>query len=686
MVTALHDRRVVALLDTLSKNLNTEDRALLTRLVALSGDDPEGLLHLLKDLSVAEFKWTPVDTETFLLGREYLNLKGQLFPQLVDDLVTLFEDPIGYEEFTGCGGIGWGKSTISECILARMVYEVSCLRNPQHSFGLMDGATITLLNASVNLKSAEKVVFGGLKTKLSVSPYFIEQFPLDEDKKKELWFPNHLLIMPAAGSEQGTVGFNVIGGVLDEVNFWQVVEASSLNRGLRYDQARHVYDLLKRRIKSRFNRAGKLPGKFVQVSSSKYPDDFTETRIAEIRAEEARHRDNPEEFAHPKALFRRYSTWSTKPREQFLPESFWLYLGTTADQPGISKDRADYADKDPERVIEVPMDFWNDFATDLNGSIRDLAGFPTLAVKPFFPQKDKIVAAMERGRAAGMVHPFTAVETTLADGAFFDPRLLKLDPNRPAYAHIDLAISKDAAGVAIAWQDGWRKITKTSKVTGDQVTTMEPLIAVPLMLRVTAPPGGEIQPGEIRALLMELRHLGLNLRKVTYDQYQSAESIQAFERMNIESERFSVDQPMDAYQNLQEAVLEDRLMTYGYAPLLEELVRLEIKENGTKTKVDHPPKGSKDVADAVCGAVWHVTQAKQYVVVDPTYGEAATATPTQPGDRRNNPAAGLMPVRDDAGELLPGKKPRSLEDVMWRGAPGHDDEDDDDGSYASGFA
>jgi hypothetical protein len=274
-------QNVLELVANLAKKLDPTEQKLLLELVELSKGDPVKLLGLLDQLNKVEWERTPVDMETFLLHPAYLNLKGELFPQLVDDLVECFDG--NYFEAVLAGAIGWGKSTFAECGLARMVYEASCLRDPQKTFGLMQGSKIAFINASVNLRSSENIVFHGLKAKLSKSEYFREEFPFDASLKKEMRFPKNLWIAPVAGSESGTIGFNVLGGVLDEVNFWNLVEHSNQARGEKFDQARVVYDMLIRRIKSRYNQAGKLPGMLLQVSSSKYPDDFTEQRIEEVQ-------------------------------------------------------------------------------------------------------------------------------------------------------------------------------------------------------------------------------------------------------------------------------------------------------------------------------------------------------------------------------------------------------------------
>jgi len=69
---------------------------------------------------------------------------------------------------------------------------------------------------------------------------------------------------------------------MDEVNFMEVVENSKRSAGLKggvYDKAVTLQEALIRRMKSRYLQKGKLPGILLQISSSKYPEDYTERRI-----------------------------------------------------------------------------------------------------------------------------------------------------------------------------------------------------------------------------------------------------------------------------------------------------------------------------------------------------------------------------------------------------------------------
>lgn len=572
-------------------------------------------------------------------------------------------------------GVVLHNSTLAECAVARMLYELSCLKNPQMFYGLDPSDTIAVLNVSVNKTQAKKVVYHRLKERVKASPYFREVFPFDPQVTSELRFPKNISAMPTAASEGGTVGYTVYGAVMDEVNFMDVVESSAQARGQKFDQAEYVHTLLKRRIKSRFVDRG---GLLIAVSSSKYPDSFTERKRKEfeVRLEEWKQGLGPK----PKVFIKRNTQWGPKPKHLFPKERFYLFLGSTAARPFITmkrEDVEDYLKESPELVLEVPMNFWDDFKQNLHGSIRDIAGYPTLSIVPFMPEMDKIMDAIERGRQRGKVHPFSVDETTLQDGAFFDTDLCKFDRRKTYYAHVDLALRGDAAGLAIGHVEGWKKIPRRNPETGEMIFERQPIIEIDLMLRIKAPKGGEIRVSDVRGLLLQLRQYGCNLAKVTYDQFQSAESIQTLERYGIESEVLSVDRDMEAYNAMKEAAIEDRLILYDYRPFVEEVARLEKVEgaNRGKGKVDHPPKGSKDVTDAVAGVCYHCTLEEAPVVLGPSLGDFMD-TPVKTPEDWQNPAAGLEPTVDRHDRRKPGQRRRTVDDLMFP------DDDEDPWAYA----
>lgn len=114
------------------------------------------------------------------------------------------------------------------------------------------------------------------------------------------------------------------------------------------------------------------------------------------------------------------------------------------------------------------------------------------------------------------------------------------------------------------------------------------------------PPGGEVDLAKVREFIIALRERGFNIAGVSYDGFQSADSQQILRRHGFVVKTVSVDRNMSQYQMLKELAQEGRLTLYRYPPFFEEAAQLEIIR---EQKVDHPRGGSKDVTDAVAGAV-----------------------------------------------------------------------------------
>jgi len=531
------------------------------------------------------------------------------------------------------------NSTFAEIAQCRMLYEISCLRDPQRVYGLMRGSVIVLLNVGVTRTNAEKIVFQGVKNKLHAAPYFVEKFPYGP-WMNELRFPNNIWLFPATPSDSGVIGYNVFGGVMDEVNFMSIVEKSNSSRGGtgRFDQAETLHKSLIRRMKSRFMKKGKLPGILLQISSSRYPEDFTERRIKEAE-------DDPTVFV------RRYSQWDTFPEDRWTGKRFWISLGDGTEQPRVihGPEELKAAEDKGLPLLDVPEEFERDFEADIDAAIRDLAGRPTLTIRPYIRYRHKVAEALARGETElGLVHPFSKTESTLKDGGSFVleklaiPRLkqqiasgtlgdvelaaakdeLAFLKSKPRFVHADLSVTGDSTGIAMGYVRGYREVVRRNEA-GEQYTTRMPIVVIEFMLRVNPPQNGEIEFADVRSLVLELRSYGYPIRSVTFDSFQSRDSMQAFKRVGIDSSHLSADTNLEVYAAYKDALYEDRFITYQYDKLFEETIRLE--KNEKTGRVDHPANGSKDVADAVaCVCYGCVKDGIRSPAPPPSYGDMST--------------------------------------------------------------
>ena len=471
----------------------------------------------------------PASIRRFIEAPEYLGLADEVYPAIVDTLEEIFEG--GYQEAALCWGIGAGKSYAASLAVSYMLHRTLCLREPQRFYGLGTGSTICFMNMSTNGEQARRVVFGEVLSRIERSPWFKGH----EAKvmSRELRFPKDVVMLSGNSAETYPLGYNVLGGVIDEASW--LLESD----GGRVDAAEEIYNALQRRIRSRFLDKGLL----IMISSPRHRGDFLErkveeaTRVASVYAS-------------------RRATWEIKPPGVFCGETF--------ECDGMA----------------IPVEFKPEFDRNVMRAMRDLGARPAEAFEPFISNAEVLDRAID-----------TSIEQPTDERGKLRSDWRPEGP-WPRFVHVDLALRKDACGVAMAHLE---------KTPGDG----GPTAVVDLMLQIVPPQDGEIEIAAVRKLIGELRDWGCWIAQVSFDGYQSADSLQILRAEGFTAKTVSVDRDMEAYETLKEMLAEGRLRWYRYEPVLQECKGLELIDG---RKVDHRKGGSKDVADAVAGAVSEAVQ------------------------------------------------------------------------------
>jgi hypothetical protein len=554
----------------------------------------------------AEYEREVVDVETWLHDPYYMGDTGnQLWPQLEKDFIEMFSGP--YHEAILTGAIGWGKTFFSNLAICRMLYEISCLRNPQKSYGQSENQQIAIVNYHVTEKMAKKVVFTGVVAMLVCSPYFKEHFD-PKITSSEIRFPKNVWLAPLSSARTGSLGLNIFGGVIDESNFkggrrTKQEKAAHAKYGI-IDDASLVYNSVIRRMRSRFGRTGRLPGILLLPSSKQTEHDFTQKRILESR-------DDPTLFV------RDYAIWDVQPPERFSKNRFQVFVGVDAQRSRVLDQDEDFEmTKEMEdegcTIIEVPEDFRFDFEKDIDDALRDMAGIATMAVRPFIVRREKIFEAINDN----MAHPTDVIEWNPNLPIAFNRRLMVapdsngkirpiISPKSPRFVHIDPSLTGDATGFAMGHVSGMVNVSRRDKSTGKMTSEKAPVIVIDFAIRIIPPQDDEIDLGTGRQLVYILTEMGYPIRYVSMDSFQSIESKQKLVKKGYKAEIVSVDRSKDPYKILKEALYENRIVYYRYAPLIQELKGLVDDE--TTGKIDHLDKGSKDISDAVCGVCYGLT-------------------------------------------------------------------------------
>lgn len=539
-------------------------------------------------VGVREFLESP-----YYMGTKRPDGTSVLYPNIVTEIERMNSGD--YDEAVLTGGIGSGKTTCALYTTAYQLYKLSCYENPHELFQLDPSSEIVFIFQSVSAKSARTVDYERFRAMIEMSPYFREHFQFDKDLESELIFPKRIIVRPVSSKDTAAIGQNVFGGIIDEINFMDVVERSkqSLDGGT-YDQAIALYNSISKRRKSRFSMAGEMPGVLCLVSSARYPGQFTDQKKEEAQRQlTATGRTSIYIFDK--------RTWDVKPPEFFMKERFWVFIGDPTRQPKVFLNKELATPEEQSLMVEVPMDYLDDFERDIMGSLRDIAGVSTVAKHPFFVEVNKVAEAF--GKTQNLL---SKSRSTLQPDDSVHVDLTKIrNKTFPRFAHIDLALTGDSAGLVIGHVEKFVEVQR-----GFNSFETLPYLVMDVVLEVPPPKGGEILIHRIRDIIYTLRDkVGLPIKWVTLDSFQSKDTMQLMKQRGFISGYQSVDLTIDPYMFLKSAFYDQRIELPLCDKLHRELISLE--KNTKTNKIDHPPNGSKDIADALAGVVYGLTMRRE---------------------------------------------------------------------------
>lgn len=545
----------------------------------------------MKDRS--HWKTRPVGIRQFIEDKFYLDMRGVLYPIVLDEIEEMNSGT--YVEAVLTGAIGTGKTTIALVATAYQLYLLSCYESPHEMFGIDPSSEILIIFQSINANLAKAVDYMRFRTMIERSPYFATNFPFNKDLASELRFPNRIIVKPVSGSDTAAIGQNVIGGIIDEINYMAVIENSKASvDGGTYDQAIAVYNSIARRRKSRFMKFGKLPGILCLVSSKRYPGQFTDKKEEE-REKEIRENGFSTIYIYNKRV------WDIKPPGTFTGAWFKVFIGDETRRPRILEDdEPPLTDQDLEMVVDVPVEYKHEFESDMMNALREIAGISTLARYPYINNVEAIAASMADPEIESC---FGEEWTDFVDNKLNVYPSCFIDPTEPRFVHVDLGLTGDSAGVAIGYVRGFMNVDR-----GDTKEIL-PIIRMDGVIEVKPPKNGEIMFEKIRQMLYILRDTGLNIRWVSFDSWQSVDSIQILRQKGFMTGTNSIDTSMAPYALTKTALYDGRLELPAHAKLRKELMALELYAK--KGKIDHPPNGSKDCSDAVAGVVFGLSTRRE---------------------------------------------------------------------------
>jgi hypothetical protein len=383
------------------------------------------------------------------------------------------------------------------------------------------------------------------------------------DKASEIKFDKSITVHSGHSEREAWEGYNVLVVILDEISGFATENTSGHDQAKTADA---IYDMYRASVDSRFPDVGKV----ILLSFPRFKNDpiqkFYESVIAEketiIRTEILK-------------------------LDQDLPD------GTEGNEFEVAWEEDHIVSYVYPRVFALKRPTWEvnptkkitDFTVAFHKNAPDALGrfacMPSDAIDAFFKSREKIEKAFNQASLA--VDKFGRLED------WFKP-----DLEKDYFIHVDLAQKHDHCAVAMGHVNKWVEV----KVT-DTYSQPAPIVEIDAVRFWTPTPDKSVDFTEVKDYILALRTRGFNIKMCTFDRWNSHDMMQQLKQYGINTEILSVAKKH--YDDMAMVILEERLSGPHIPLLIDELLQLRIMRD----KVDHPRKGSKDLADAVCGAVYN---------------------------------------------------------------------------------
>ena len=530
---------------------------------ALEGDEFEEKPATLEDFvtskdylglpPLSEYQYTMIRASTQIYKRDTLHKvygfdEGEkIFKQTCNEVILQL-------------GKGSGKDYTSTIACAYMVHLLLCLSDPARYFGKPPGDAIDIINIAINAVQANRVFFKGFNQRIEKSPWFQGKYIA---KANSIEFDKEITVHSGHSQRESWEGYNVLVVILDEISGFDL-ESTSGNEQAKTASA--IYKMYRASVNSRFPDVGKV----ILLSFPRFKNDYIQQRYNEVVAE--------------KEVVLRHHRFKVDPDLPDNTEGNEFEMEWEEDHIVSYKIPRVYALKrptweiNPTRKIE---DFTIDFYTDPTDALSRFACMPPDATDAFFKNRAVIEKAFS--------NPKLNVDSY---GRFDDT--FKPDPEKWYYIHVDLAQKHDHCAVAMSHVHNW----VTMKI-GNDYKEAAPRIVVDAVRFWTPTASKSVDFTEVKDYIISLRERGFNIKMVTFDRWNSHDMMQQLKAHGINCETLSVAKKH--YEDMSLCITEERVDGPKIQLLIDELLQLRI----VKDKVDHPRKGSKDLSDAVCGAIYN---------------------------------------------------------------------------------
>lgn len=589
------------------EGLNEEERKVALEILKQYEED--GKSDLFDSLIYQDYEEVPVDIKTFLHDKRYLGnaLYDQdgrftLFPYWENCLQDIFptNTTTKYNTIILTGAIGLGKSTIAVICLLYMLYRLLCLKDPYLFYGLqpIDKITISLMN--ITLENAKGVALDKMNQMILSSSWFMNHGNILGVSNLN-YIPNKHLEVITASSNNQVIGRAVFANFTDEVNFGLTSDVEKLKK-----KQKQLISQIDARMKSRFLRGTYLPTLNIIASSKNSEQSFLEDYISTKKRNES-----------STTLIVDEPQWVVDSRKD-SEQKFYVAIGNKflANEllpMNANKDLIDEYRAKGYSLLQVPIGYRENFEDNIDGALTDIAGIATASSTKYISGvrwNEIKTARYENPFTREIIEVGTAKDDKSQYYDFFDLSKVPDDlKQKPLYIHLDMSKKGDKTGIA-----GVYVLGKIPKVDGEE-SSRELFYRAAFNVSVKAPKGYEISFDKNRVFIRWLREKGFNIRGVSSDTFQSAQIQQQLIGDGFNVKVISVDR-LDSqtkqclpYAYFKSTIYDRRLEVYKECDFLtEEILGLERESDGHINHPENGTQGSKDAADALCGALWNASQ------------------------------------------------------------------------------
>ena len=577
--------------------------ALITDNPNLNKDEKDDLLSNLWRIN---YKIKPPANINEFLTEDWIGpTAGNLYAHLKKDLTTFYAPDTYKRNLILAAPISYGKSTLTSLAVLYVLTNCALLRNPKNFFGKADTAALVGVLGSFTLGKAKQTLLSPFVNILQSSPKFrqvkmeqrvevVQREELEDGSNRIVWTTAskmdgaiqfsgdlHLLLVsdPAA-----LLGLNIIVGALSELSFF-------IEKGTSSEEIWRFYNDLKGRIYSRFDT--NWWGRTIMDSS---PNDMDKSPIDKYVF-------GGEASLDPRNMIVTSTHWDVFPevhhrwyKDRTL--TFPVFRGSNGKPPKILDNESERNDYLPDEIYDMPIDLETLARNDLIKTVKDYCGWPS-------GSQDKLITdytIIDRAFDPQLRNLYTFINCP----ANKDPKrmiwdqiykqfFIETDHNRYSFYRasqelrfisVDQSLSQDMTGITMCHPE--------MDLQGNMIIILDFTICI-------VPTIERINLESIYEFILDLDKLGnVKIAKITFDQFQSADTIQRLERAEYIVERFSVDTKMGPYLSLVSWMKNERVKLGKNIYFKNNMKSIqEVTSDAGNKKIDHS-KGKvvmKDTAD-----------------------------------------------------------------------------------------